>query len=238
MEDVDEPRSVPGAADDILRTLAAFAFTWDEPVVYQSQRTSIYRDALEHLRQTGWAYPCSCSRKDSGPGIYPGTCRFGRSDPLKPAAWRVRVDDIAISFDDRVYGRFTQNLAHDVGDFVALRSDGYFAYQLAVVADDAAQQITDVVRGADLLDSTPRQMWLQHLLGYPQPRYLHIPVVMNAKGEKLSKQTLAPPVNPAQASSQLAAALRFLGQDPAPGTAPREILESAVRRWEPGRIGR
>lgn len=214
IEDVDAPRCVPGADRLILETLDAFGFRWDEPVLYQSTRAEAYRAALERLKQSGAAYPCSCSRKDAGEGPYPGTCRDGPRDPSKPMSCRVRYDDPAL------------------GDFVVLRSDGLYSYQLAVVVDDAAQRITHVVRGADLLDSTPWQNRLQELLGYPVPVYRHIPIVTNAAGEKLSKQTRAEPLDPAQAPERLRAALKFLGQPEAPGDRPREILTAAARNWK------
>jgi len=214
IEDVDTVRCVPGADRSILRTLEAFGLRWDEPVLYQSARTDAYRAALDRLRRDGWAYPCSCSRKEAGAGPYPGTCRQGPRHAGGPFSWRVRYDDPAL------------------GDFVVLRSDGLFSYQLAVVVDDAAQGVTDVVRGADLVSCTPWQNWLQHLLGYPVPRYLHIPLATNAAGEKLSKQTQAPPLDPAQAPALLRAALRFLHQPEAAGVTPSEILESAVRQWK------
>ncbi len=233
IEDVDTPRCVPGVDADILRTLEAFGFEWNGSVLYQTARIQAYREALDRLRREGRAYPCSCSRKEIGNPVYPGTCRSGPVDLGKPLAWRVRVDPIVVSFEDRALGIQQQNLAEEVGDFVALRSDGLFAYQLAVVVDDAAQGVTDVVRGADLLDSTPRQIWLQKLLGFPVPRYLHVPVATNAAGEKLSKQTLAPPLNVADAGTQLRAALRFLGQDVPveAGFNVRETLAWASARW-------
>jgi len=233
MEDVDTPRCVPGVDADILRTLEAFGFEWNGSVLYQTARIQAYREALDRLRREGRAYPCSCSRKEIGNPVYPGTCRSGPVDLGKPLAWRVRVDPAVVLFEDRALGIQQQNLAEEVGDFVALRSDGLFAYQLAVVVDDAAQGVTDVVRGADLLDSTPRQIWLQKLLGFPVPRYLHVPVATNAAGEKLSKQTLAPPLNVADAGTQLRAALRFLGQDVPveAGFNVREALAWASARW-------
>ncbi len=213
MEDLDLPRCVAGADEDILRTLEAFGFRWDGPVLYQSARTSAYRDALEQLKARDLAYPCSCSRRETGGGDYPGTCRSGLRDPSRPVAWRVR--------------------AEEHGDFVVYRSDGFFAYQLAVVVDDAAQGITHVVRGADLLDSTPRQNWLQRQLGYPVPQYRHVRVATNAEGEKLSKQTNAPAIEAVEAPRLLREALGFLGQ-PKPSedcsTAPR-ILEFAVANY-------
>jgi glutamyl-Q tRNA(Asp) synthetase len=229
IEDVDEPRCVPGADSDILRTLERFGLEWDEPVIYQSARTDAYGEALDTLRRHGFVYPCGCSRKDAGP-VYAGTCRR-RAPQGTPVAWRLVTDDAPICFNDRLTGTYCQNLAAEVGDFVVRRADGLFAYQLAVVVDDAAQGITDVVRGSDLLDSTPRQIWLQRLLGYPEPRYMHFPVVTNEAGEKLSKQTFAPPLRTEETCSDLARALRFLGF-PLPeeaGLPPREMLRSAVR---------
>ena len=212
MEDLDLPRCVPGADGVILRALEAFGFEWDGPVVYQSSRTGAYRAEFERLRRDGVVYPCSCSRRETGGGDYPGTCRDGVRDPGRPLAWRVR--------------------AAEQGDFVVLRSDGYFAYQLAVVVDDAAQGITDVVRGADLLDSTPRQNWLQSALGYPLPRYRHVRVATNAAGEKLSKQTNAPAIDAARAPELLGNALEFLGlAKPPAGLAPAEILRFGQRLW-------
>ncbi|HVW07112.1 MAG TPA: tRNA glutamyl-Q(34) synthetase GluQRS [Bryobacteraceae bacterium] len=214
MEDLDTPRNVPGAGEEILRTLERFGFTWDEPVVWQSGRIDLYQAALDRLRTAGLAYPCSCSRKGTGGGPYPGTCRNGPRDPGRPLSWRVRTDD-------------------EGGDFIVRRSDGIFAYQLAVVADDGAQGITDVVRGADLLDSTPRQMYLQRLLGLPCPHYLHVPVALNEAGEKLSKQNHAPPLDEANPARELREALRFLGQRDVDGAAPDEIIPQAIRNWNP-----
>ncbi len=205
IEDVDEPRTVPGAADSILRCLEAYGMEWDGPVVYQSRRKDLYRAALAALGSH--AFPCGCSRV---PGIYPGTCRNGLPPGKAARAWRLRVDDAVISFVDRVRGPQTDVLAETTGDFVLLRADGYFAYQLAVVVDDADQGVTDVVRGEDLLYSNGRQILLQRLLGYPTPRYAHIPVVRDASGEKLSKQTLAPPVDERGDEATLREALAFL----------------------------
>lgn len=222
IEDVDTPRNVTGAADGILATLAAYGFAWDGPVLWQSTRFAAYAAALERLLAAGLAYGCACSRKeiaDSGshPAIdgglaYPGTCRHGLPTGRTARAWRLRVDDTATGFVDRLQGRILQHLESDVGDFVLRRADGLFAYQLAVAVDDEFQGISDVVRGADLLASTPRQIWLQHCLGYATPRYAHLPVACNAVGEKLSKQTLAPALALGQAAAQLVRALDFLGQ--------------------------
>lgn len=222
MEDVDTPRNQPGAADDILRTLEAFGFAWDGPVLWQSTRLAAYGEVLETLKRSGQVYGCACSRKEiadsathaaiDGGLAYPGLCRGGLPAGREARAWRLRVDDREIAFDDRLQGRIAQHLAHDVGDFVLRRADGLFAYQLAVVVDDAWQGMTDIVRGADLLTSTPRQIWLQRCLGYPTPRYAHLPVAANPAGEKLSKQTRAAALDVAQAPALLVQALSFLGQ--------------------------
>lgn len=235
MEDVDTPRNVPGAADSILATLDAFGFEWDGPVLWQSRRHEAYGEALAGLRTAGLAYGCACSRKEiadsaSRPAIdgglaYPGTCRHGLPAGRSLRAWRLRVDDEEIAFADRLQGRVAQHLERDVGDFVLLRADGLFAYQLAVTVDDEFQGITDIVRGADLLASTPRQIWLQRCLGFAEPRYAHLPVASNAAGEKLSKQTLAPALNPAQAAGELVGALRFLGQPVPDGLARESVAE-------------
>ncbi len=192
MEDVDKPREVPGAAASILSDLEYFGFRWDGPVMYQSRRTEAYQEALERLKAMGMAYPCGCSRKEIEGDVYPGTCANGLPQGKTARSWRVRGE----------------------GDFVVLRADGYFAYQLAVVVDDAAQGITDVVRGADLLDSTPRQIHLQRLLSYPTPNYTHIPVVLAPDGQKLSKQNGATALDRSRASELLREAREFLGQKP------------------------
>ena len=222
MEDVDTPRNVPGAADDILRTLDAFGFEWDGPGLYQSRRLEAYAEALAALGNAGLAYGCGCSRKEiadslsrpaiDGGLVYPGTCRNGLPAGRQVRAWRLRVDPAEIAFDDRVQGRVAQHLDRDVGDFVLRRADGLFAYQLAVTVDDHFQGISNIVRGADLLGSTPRQIWLQQCLGFATPSYAHLPVAANAAGEKLSKQTLACALRTDQAAAELIRALRFLGQ--------------------------
>lgn len=244
MEDVDGPRNVAGAAEVILATLEAFGFVWDGPVLWQSSRLDAYRAALDQLRAAGLAYGCACSRKEvadsathaaiDGGLAYPGTCRGGLPAGRSPRAWRLRVDGSETAFDDRLQGHVVQHLERDVGDFVLLRADGQFAYQLAVVVDDAAQGITDIVRGADLLASTPRQIWLQRCLGVATPRYAHLPVATNAAGEKLSKQTLAPGLSASQAASELVMALTFLGQGPEPALARASVTEVwawALAHW-------
>ena len=234
MEDLDVARSQPGAADEILRTLERLGLAWDGPVLYQSARVALYAEALRELeRHTYW---CGCSRREiadsslglaaDGAQVYPGTCRSGLPAGKRARALRIKASG-TISFTDRVQGAQVQLLERDVGDFVLQRADGPFAYQLAVVVDDARQGVTDVVRGADLLESTARQIHLQRALGYPTPRYMHIPAAVNPAGEKLSKQTGAAAVVDEKAA--IARALRFLGQD-------AETLEDALPRWNPGAI--
>lgn len=243
IEDVDAPRTAPGAAAAILRALERYGLHWDGPVVYQSQRTAHYRAALESLLDARLAYPCTCTRRElaSGPRgrdgapIYPGTCRAGPRQPQRPHALRLQVTDALIRFRDAIQGEYGQRLEREVGDFVLRRADGLFTYQLAVVVDDAAQGVTQVVRGADLLDSTPRQMVLQRLLGLPTPDYAHLPVVVDARGDKLSKQTGAPPLDEQNPGPTLWAALRFLGQQPPPELAREPapaIIAWAVAHWD------
>jgi glutamyl-Q tRNA(Asp) synthetase len=239
IEDVDTTRTVPGAADEILRTLEALGLTWDGEVAWQSRRTLLYERALERLRAGGHTYRCRCTRReiaDSGlvgleGAIYPGTCRLLGIPPQAGVAERMAAGDQPVAFIDRAVGAVSQDVARDIGDFVVKRRDGLHAYQLAVVVDDAEQRVTDVVRGADLLLSTPRQILLQRALGYPTPRYLHFPVVTNVAGEKLSKQTGAPAIDRAAGPRLLREALRFLGQDPPESGDAAEILATAVREY-------
>ena len=222
IEDIDEGRSVPGAAGEILDLLHRLGMESDREVVWQSRRKHLYEAAYDRL--AGHVYPCGCNRREiadsrlgfapDGAAIYPGTCRHGLAPGRSPRSLRLRVpeagDDV-ITFQDRVAGVVTQRLASESGDFVLKRADGYWAYQLAVVVDDAEQGVTDVVRGADLLDSTPRQIFLQRLLNVPTPRYLHVPVVRNANGEKLSKQTGALAVRPGDEDAAVAALRQSAG---------------------------
>ncbi|MDR0440209.1 MAG: tRNA glutamyl-Q(34) synthetase GluQRS [Candidatus Accumulibacter sp.] len=249
IEDIDAPRTMPGAADDILRTLEGFGFEWDGEVVFQSRRLDLYHAALVSLQLAGLTYPCACSRGEiasaatrrsvDGGFVYPGTCRAGLGDGAAARAWRLRVPDREFVFADRIQGEARQNLAHEVGDFILLRADGQYAYQLAVVVDDAAQGVDSVVRGADLLASTARQLWLLQCLGWPAPSYAHLPVAVNPAGEKLSKQTCAPPVDPAEGSAVLARVLRFLGQ-PVPAEKermpPSEFWRWAIGAWRLARV--
>lgn len=223
LEDIDEPRCRTEWSDSILFTLDRCGLLWDEKVVYQSRRQPLYRDALDRLRAGGRAYPCTCSRKQVGEGGYPGTCRGGLAPGREPRAWRFQVHPGITSFHDRAHGLFEQDVAAATGDFVLLRADGYFAYQLAVVVDDAMQAITHVVRGADLLDNTPRQLLLQQALGFATPAYLHHALVLGADGTKLSKQTRARPVDELAPHEAVRAALAFLGLRS--GTLPEAIEE-------------
>ncbi|MCS4534019.1 tRNA glutamyl-Q(34) synthetase GluQRS [Neisseria montereyensis] len=246
MEDLDPPREMAGAADDILRTLEAFGFRWDGEVVYQSRRHPLYQAALGRLKEQGLVYPCYCSRKDwqarahigiDGP-IYDGQCgrpdyRPSESDLRKTPAWRLRAQDEIIGFDDRIVGHYAHNPARDIGDFVLLRADGFWAYQLAVVADDADQGITHIVRGQDLLVSTPRQIGLQRYLGMPTPHYTHLPLLLNKQHQKWSKQTLAPALDLKQREQLLRQVMAYLNLPPAPETdRPSELLDWAVQHWQ------
>lgn len=247
IEDVDTTRSVSGATEDLLRTFEHFGFEWDDEVTYQSQRTEHYEQALAALSENDQVYPCTCSRKEIADGIidgapmsvYNGNCRF-RTLPLDDDhALRLRVDDATISFDDAVMGLYCQQLATDCGDFIIRRRDGLFAYQLAVVVDDALQGITEVVRGADLIDSTPRQIYLQQQLGYAQPGYLHIPLVVDENQQKLGKSTGGAALDAKQTVKSLVAALKHLGQQP-PDALKTASLEDfwpwAIAHWNTDKI--
>jgi glutamyl-Q tRNA(Asp) synthetase len=244
MEDLDPPREVPGAADNILRTLEAFGLCWDGAVTYQSDRHSLYQAALDRLGQMGQTYPCGCTRKEiqthaGSSGIYPGTCRAGLPPGRKARSVRLRIPDLEVSFDDRLQRTISERLPEQSGDYILRRADGLFAYQLAVVVDDADQEITDIVRGADLLDSTCQQIALQQVLGYATPDYLHLPLVVNEQGEKLSKQTHARPVTAGHAVATLCSALRALGQqvpDDTAGCDLADFWEQAVSSWQVERI--
>jgi glutamyl-Q tRNA(Asp) synthetase len=246
MDDLDRHREVAGAADLIMSTLDAFGLYWDSAVVYQSQRTEAYAEALDRLRRLGVTYPCGCSRKDvvtsaqrgiEGP-IYPGTCRPGLAAGRRARSIRLRVPPGNLAFLDRIQGPCRQDIASEIGDFVLHRADGFHAYQLAVVVDDADAGITDVVRGADLCISTPRQILLQRLLDLPTPTYAHLPLALDEQGRKLSKSDRASPVNPADPIPALCMALRFLGQDlpPTPPETVPDLWRHAIATWDPGRI--
>lgn len=250
IEDLDPPRERPGAALQIVRSLEAYGLHWDGDILYQSRRILAYREAVCRLIEASHAYPCTCSRRDietvaaSGPFglIYPGSCRNApargsRSD----AAIRVVTHDNQINFEDGNLGYTSQRLSSEVGDFIIKRRDGLYAYQLAVVMDDAHQGVTEVVRGADLFDSTSRQIHLQRLLGLPTPRYLHLPIVTDAKGEKLSKQTQAPPIRSDRPIAALLEALHFLNQNPPTALAHAsldEFWQWAIEHWSSRAIPR
>ncbi len=249
IEDVDTPRVVKGSSDDILRTLEAFGFEWDGKVLFQSQRFSAYRQALQRLRDNGLIYACQCSRKQlqrealrSGPLglIYPGHCR-DKHLPESDASLRLNMQQAGIiKFDDLHFKACAIDLPHDVGDIVLLRRDHIYAYHLAVVVDDAYQGVTQIVRGADLLQSTAIHLYLNHLLGFQHAQYLHLPLVKNAQGDKLSKQTGAQALDISNKQALLIAALKFLGQktDCALSSASaKEILQFAIAHWDIDRIG-
>ncbi len=239
MEDLDPPREVPGAADDILRTLEAFGLTWDGEVTCQSQRHALYAEALETLKREGHAFGCICTRKDlaftSVNGLYPGTCKAGLPQGESPRSWRFDMPLEAQSWLD--HGRGPTTVAGgEMGDFVLKRADGHWAYHLAVVVDDAAQDVTHVVRGADLWTSTAAHMALQHALNLRTPEYMHVPLVTNNQGQKLSKQTRAQPVSPSDATEVLAKALRVLGQPVPDLDKPKRMLQEAVASWDVSKL--
>lgn len=242
MEDLDPPREVAGAQNAILRTLESYGFEWDGELVRQSDRHDVYAAVLQRLFDQGLAYACTCSRKqlEDYAGIYPGLCRNAQH-AAEDAAIRLRVPELEYRFDDRVQGEYRQHLGREVGDFVIRRRDGLYAYQMAVVLDDAWQGVTDVVRGADLLDSTPRQLYLQELLGFSQPRYLHVPLIIQPDGHKLGKSYRSPPLSAEEAPKLLLRALRALGQQPPvelQGSGVRELLAWGIAHWDATRIPR
>jgi glutamyl-Q tRNA(Asp) synthetase len=237
MEDLDQPRVIRGCAAEMLRTLETLGLTWDGPVEYQSRRLPHYRAALERLASLGLTFECSCSRRERPGGGYPGTCRGGPSRS-GPTATRFRVADELIAFHDRVQGECRFALAQ-LGDVIVRRRDGLIAYQLAVVVDDALQGITDVVRGADLIDNTPWQLALQQALGLPTVRYAHLPLVTEPGGAKLAKSRRSVALDAAQAGVELYRALTLLGQAP-PATLkiepPAEVLRWAKDHWSLDRV--
>lgn len=245
IEDVDRGREVPGAAADILRTLEAFGLGWDGPVLYQHTRDAAYQAALERLSAAGLTYACSCSRAELGAAggaesRYPGTCRRGPQRHDVACAIRLRTDAFGpVTVADRLRGAWTESVEATVGDFVLRRRDGYWAYQLAVVVDDADQGITDVVRGLDLLDNTPRQRLLQLALGLPAPRLLHLPLVVERSGAKLAKSRRAVPADPAAAARVLTGVLADLSHPPPPALAGAPVAEQlawATVAWDPQRL--
>ncbi len=239
MEDLDPPRQPAGAADAILRQLEDLGLRWDGEVLYQSARLAAYEEITQELLARKLCYPCDCSRRQvrAMGSVYDGRCRARERAPAGPCALRLRTAAEVWGMDDRIQGRFEQNLERDAGDFVVRRRDGLFAYQLAVVADDAVQRVNQIVRGTDLLDSTPRQLYLQSLLGCPRPRYAHFPVLLNEQGQKLSKQHGAAPADTRRPAPLLRRALCFLGHPPPADLAgPGELLDWAAGNWDILRI--
>jgi glutamyl-Q tRNA(Asp) synthetase len=247
IENLDKPREIPAASHEIFRALEILGMEWDHEVIYQDQRKDIYENILTILNKRGLTYSCTCTRKEIADSsitgisgqIYAGTCRNNVQNKDRPGAVRIKTDNNIIEFEDSLHGLISQRLESETGDFILRRSDGIYAYQLAVVADDATQGITNVVRGADLLDSTPRQIYLQKLLGYSTPTYMHLPVAVNNQGEKLSKQTKAALLDISNPVKQLVEAVNFLGQE-----SPIELLGNnvssfwkwAIENWHPEKI--
>lgn len=243
IDDIDETRKVEGADSHIMKTLEAFGFNWDGEVIYQSTQTEYYEQALSLLMRHTFenqslVFPCTCSRKqlaETSSNIYPGTCRQRRLPEKKPHALRILAKDITIEFEDAVMGRQSQNIKQQCGDFIIKRRDGLFAYQLAIVIDDAMQDITEIVRGADLLDSTPRQIYLQQLLNYPTPAYCHLPLAVDASGSKISKSEGATRVDITNKENLLLSVLEFLGQRPPAdlaGSGIDDIWQWAIKHWQ------
>ncbi len=249
VEDLDPPREVPGASGAIIEALRALGFKHDAEVVLQSGRGAHYQHAFDRLTALGLVYPCACTRREiadsAGPAaqgaqrgrdlVYPGTCRNGIAAGREARAWRVRVDNATISWHDRNGTDHTERLAESVGDFVLRRADGFWAYQLAVVVDDAMQQISDVVRGEDLRESTARQIFLQRMLGFATPRYLHLPLVLGDDGEKLSKQNGATPIDTSHPLETLARALAHFGLDAPESRSLRQFWPAATAAWRGSR---
>lgn len=244
IEDVDQSRCHPEMAQSMVHTLAAYGFEWDDDILFQSQRHAYYQAALEQLMASQQAYPCTCSRKEIADSsqrvgiegvIYPGTCLHAEHKTGAAPAWRVKVPEGQFALEDAIQGRLSHQLASDIGDFVLKRADGLFTYQLAVVVDDALQQVTQVVRGADLLNSTTRQLFLQLALGYATPQYAHIPLITNAAGQKLSKQTLAQALPLDNIVPTLRASLAFLQRTPPlPShiTQIKPLWQWAIEHWQ------
>ncbi|MCL6271765.1 tRNA glutamyl-Q(34) synthetase GluQRS [Sansalvadorimonas sp. 2012CJ34-2] len=236
IEDMDPPREQPGASELILKALEIYGLHWDGDVLYQHTRHEAYREALDQLAKAELAYPCTCTRKELVDYLpsYPGFCRSHKGTPDKPHAIRMNGQDQLISLNDRIQQNQTFDM-QELGDFVILRKDGLFAYQLAVTVDDEWQGITDIVRGVDLLNSTPRQICLQQALGFNTPRYAHLPVITNEQGEKLSKQTYAEPLpfkNPEPVMLQAMSALGLPVDHHLKGSSLTEMLTWAVKNWD------
>jgi len=241
IDDLDTPRNAAGAVDSILRDLDRFGMHWDGEVIHQSRRPDAYAEALEQLAEGGWTFACGCSRRDLVGGVYPGTCREGLPPGRTARSVRLRAEAATVEFVDAIQGRVTQNLEKEVGDFVVLRADRVVAYHLAVVVDDAELRVSEVVRGADLLESTPRQILVQRALGLPTPEYAHLPVAVDSGRHKLSKQNLARPIAPENPGAVLVDALAFLGQGPPRDLArapAAEVIAWGVECWDRSRVPR
>ena len=236
IEDTDIPRIYPGSEEHILRSIDAFQFEPDAEIIFQKDRLDIYEQVIEQLHAQGLVYACQCTRKMLGSNhIYQGTCRELKL-PLNDQAIRIKIDDQTICFNDRLQGQHCSNLLHDLGDFVLKRRDGIINYQLAVVVDDFLQGMTHVVRGADLLDNTERQIWLGQKLNYPRLEYMHLPLAMNDQGQKLSKQNMAQALDLKQAPQLLQQALQALHQAPVDLDMPHIMLKQAIAQWRVDQI--
>lgn len=242
IDDLDTPRNVKGSVESIVDILSRLGLYWDQPIYYQSQSLPFYQSAIDKLLDEQLLYPCNCSRKLLAetalkkPPVYPGFCRNRRINIQENHALRIKTDAVILTYQDQLQGQVNQNLKHDVGDFIVKRKDQIIAYQFAVVIDDHQQNINHVLRGNDLLDSTPRQLYLQKLLGFDRPSYLHVPVVVDLQGKKLSKQTYARAVNPEKPEHTLFLLLTLLKQNPSDSlrkATVTEILEWAVANWNP-----
>ncbi len=241
IEDIDPPREQAGAGAAILDALEALGLEWDGPVTFQSRRSGAYDEALAQLDAAALTFPCACTRKQLAGGRYPGTCRTGVAPGRFGRSVRLRVEAGELRFEDDVQGEYRQDLGDEVGDFVVRRADGLYSYHLAVVVDDAAAGVTEIVRGVDLIESTPRQIYLQTALGLETPAYAHFPVVLNAAGTKLSKQTFAKPIDVGAPSKVLFETLCFLRQEPPRvllDARPEEIIEWAIAHWDLRAVGR
>lgn len=239
VEDIDPPREVIGSSDRIIADLSKLGLSPDGPVLYQNSRLEAYQDAVDLLLERGLAYPCACSRKDlTASGKYAGTCRSGIPPGKSPRSIRFRVDPGVLSFFDELQGTVADSPANISGDFIIRRADGLFAYQLAVVVDDNFQGVSQVVRGADLLDSTCRQISLQKALGFSPPTYMHLPVAVSEDGKKLSKRSQTDPVSNREPAHAVRQALQFLGQNPPPGLSLKALWDWALENWNSTRIPR